>query len=574
MWGRWTIFLSLILASMAVAVPNAASAKDESVRYADYCHAGGDLTDTIGDVWMWPENFWDCSGSEPSLVPERTYLRFSLNQSGETPNVFILRRTFLKGLHAAVVDKDGKARVHSFHPNQLTDADLNDMVRAPLPEIDEDSRHVFVALDEPTHRIVFEHAALERKEPGASQEQLQGMIIKALLTGFLLMPLLFNLIVYRVLRERFILWHAALTACFAVHIFTVSGMLNHFWVIGFNALSGLHVVTFGACVAGALMFARSMLEKERLNPKLRPALLYSAIWVVEISIVHASFPFIWRAIKTDVYYAAFVPVLAVIIWLIIGCLRDGSRAAKFVALGWAPIIAVGVFRLLGQLTPWFPPTDAMLLLHIGAIGQVTATALGVADKFMIIRNQRDDERAKIDMLQEIAERDPLTGLFNRRAIEGRFAELRAVGFETFAVLDLDHFKGINDFYGHTVGDDVLKETADVLMSDADSIAIRMGGEEFMLLLRGDTAEGRAEALRRAISVRISREVDGLDRLVTASMGLITIPKDAMPNASLSDIFSSADKLLYDAKEQGRNRTVKARFKDFAATAAAPAPKAA
>ena len=577
MWGRLTIFLSLILASMAVAVPNAASAKDESVRYADYCHAGGDLTDTIGDVWMWPESFWDCTGSSPSLVPERTYLRFTLNNAGDLPDTLVLRRTFLQGVHVVALNADGTTRSKSLSPDEMTRAGPNDTVRVALPEVTDGSRHVVVAFDKPTHRIAFERAHLERQAGGASPDVLRELIIKSMLVGLLLMPLLFNLIIFRVLRERFVLWHAVLTSFLAAHIFTVSGMLNQFWALGYNHQTQLQIILFGGCICSALMFARSMTEKENLNPKLRPALLYSAIWVAEIAIVHASFPLIWRTIKTDVFYAGFIPVLAVILWLTFEGLRNGSRAARFVALGWLPIILLGLSRLLGQLTPWFPATDAMQLLHIGAALQVVTTALALSDKFMIIRNRADTERARIDHLEEIVERDPLTGLFNRRAIEGRFAQLREVGFETFAVLDLDHFKGINDHYGHNVGDEVLKEAAEVLLSDADSIPIRMGGEEFMLLLRGDTAEGRAEALRRAISVRIAREVEGLERLVTASMGLITIPRDSMPNATLSDIYSSADKLLYDAKEQGRNRTIKARLKDFKVPRvpkADPAPKAA
>ena len=577
MWGRLIIILSLIVASLAAAVPDLASAQDEPVRYGDYCHTSGELVDTVGDVWMLPESMWDCSGSSPGLEPERTYLRFTLNNAGEEPDTFVLRRTFLQAVHVVVLDADGTARSQSFAPAELMRAGPNDTVQMPLPEVTEDSRHVVIAIDKPTHRIAFASAQLMRQGNGSSPDMLRDLIIKSMLVGLLLMPLLFNLIIFHVLRERFVLWHAVLTSFLAAHIFSLSGMLNQFWAVNYNHQIQLQIVLFGGCICSALMFARSMTEKENLNPKLRPALLYSAIWVAEIAIVQASFPFIWRTIKTDVFYAAFIPVLAVILWYIFDALRNGSRAARFVALGWLPIILLGLSRLLGQLTPWFPATDAMQLLQFGAVLQVMTTALAISDKFMIIRNRADTERARIDHLEEIVERDPLTGLFNRRAIEGRFAQLREVGFETFAVLDLDHFKGINDKYGHNVGDEVLKEAAEVLLSDADSIPIRMGGEEFMLLLRGDTAEGRAEALRRAISVRIAREVDGLERLVTASMGLITVPRDSMPNATLSDIYSSADRLLYDAKEQGRNRTIKARFKEFKAPKrpkADPAPKAA
>ena len=90
----------------------------------------------------------------------------------------------------------------------------------------------------------------------------------------------------------------------------------------------------------------------------------------------------------------------------------------------------------------------------------------------------------------------------------------------------------------------------------------MGGEEFLLLLRGRNAKLRAERHRVAISGRIADDVDGLDRPITASMGLIEVPASVMPNASFSELYDLADRLLYQAKQAGRNRTISERLKVF------------
>jgi diguanylate cyclase (GGDEF)-like protein len=91
--------------------------------------------------------------------------------------------------------------------------------------------------------------------------------------------------------------------------------------------------------------------------------------------------------------------------------------------------------------------------------------------------------------------DALTGLLDRHAIERRCNDLFHLGFRTMAVIDPDHFKRINDRNGHSVGDRVLKAVAEALEEDGVSCAIRMGGEEFLLLLlRGTKCRRRRRTL--------------------------------------------------------------------------------
>jgi len=285
-------------------------------------------------------------------------------------------------------------------------------------------------------------------------------------------------------------------------------------------------------------------------------------WALLVSALHAFFPFALRSVQSALYYWAYVPVLVGYVWMLADALRRGSRAARYQAIGWAPMIGVGVIRLVSGLVPSIASADAMVLFYAGCVVEVLATTLGVADRFMVIRDQRDRARTEALLLERLSERDPLTGMLNRRALADRFAMLRAEGFTTLAVIDLDHFKRVNDTHGHAVGDRVLKAVAGVLTQDADTLAFRMGGEEFLLLLRGRDAAQRAENRRRALSARIAEQVAGLDALVTASMGLVEVPPSAMPNAGLHELYDRADQLLYEAKQAGRNRTLSERLKTF------------
>ena len=102
----------------------------------------------------------------------------------------------------------------------------------------------------------------------------------------------------------------------------------------------------------------------------------------------------------------------------------------------------------------------------------------------------------------------------------------------------------------------------VLAEDGESCAIRMGGEEFLLLLRGPVAAERAERLRRALSTRIASAVPGLGHLVTASMGLVEHDLAGKLDVEFAVLYSHCDRLLYEAKRLGRNRTMHERLTGF------------
>jgi diguanylate cyclase (GGDEF)-like protein len=158
--------------------------------------------------------------------------------------------------------------------------------------------------------------------------------------------------------------------------------------------------------------------------------------------------------------------------------------------------------------------------------------------------------------------DPLTGLFNRRhfdaALKRELARARRKNVPVSLVLvDIDHFKQVNDVYGHAVGDAVLRTFAQQLrlgIREGD-IACRYGGEEMVLLLpecATTDASRRAEAIRVALAaITPNPEGEGPER-VTASFGVATYPVHAQDGEAL---FWAADKALYRAKQHGRNRVV-------------------
>ncbi|BCY09289.1 diguanylate cyclase [Actinoplanes sp. L3-i22] len=172
--------------------------------------------------------------------------------------------------------------------------------------------------------------------------------------------------------------------------------------------------------------------------------------------------------------------------------------------------------------------------------------------------EADEARRASETFRELAYRDALTALHNRRYVDELLPTLLSgTGHPTLsaALIDIDHFKSVNDTLSHQVGDLVLKELATILLRSAPATATvaRLGGEEFVLLLPGcDAGAGRraAEAVRRAVAEYDWIPVTG-GRAITASLGVTTVACDG--TVSPSAILAAADHHLYEAKRTGRNR---------------------
>lgn len=228
--------------------------------------------------------------------------------------------------------------------------------------------------------------------------------------------------------------------------------------------------------------------------------------------------------------------------------------ARFLAACWATYAATALLR-------------GAAALHAGQT--VTLQTLGPAQAFffsvllaimilttvghLLLAGQRLQLR-----LDALANRDELTGLLNRRAFQARAVEAAGSGKEpsTLMVVDIDHFKTVNDRYGHLVGDLVLRSAAVILqegLRKADILA-RAGGEEFWVLapqMAQGEALGLAERLRRAVE-QAAVSIGSETIRITVSIGLASV--DAQDQArDLRETLAEADAAMYAAKAGGRNR---------------------
>jgi diguanylate cyclase (GGDEF)-like protein len=238
----------------------------------------------------------------------------------------------------------------------------------------------------------------------------------------------------------------------------------------------------------------------------------------------------------------------------------GALPAVFV-LGWH----------LAPETNW----PATLLCVLGNTVYMSSVALTTFNRNLQLRKTREallsskqtltQQIAEIQtlqaQLQDEATHDPLTGLYNRRFLNAIAARdiarcHRESQHLVVMMIDIDHFKTVNDTHGHSGGDEVLKRLAALLLKSVRAVDVpcRFGGEEFLLLLPGmppDIAQARAEQCRAAFADMVVA-VEGVPVQATLSVGLAVYPGHG---DTLAELTNCADLALYRAKEEGRNRVV-------------------
>ena len=224
------------------------------------------------------------------------------------------------------------------------------------------------------------------------------------------------------------------------------------------------------------------------------------------------------------------------------------------------VAATAAFILIalekGNLTPSDALTMSMLLLLANSFGLVAARRYH--------RLWRDEYRALMDLKHQSI-RDHLTGCYNRRHLHETLLPMeiaRATRYKhwlTLIVCDIDHFKRINDTFGHQTGDAVLQHVAALLQRmtrrHVDNV-VRYGGEEFLLVLSQTDVDGAldvAERLRGAIVDNPTIDAASGSIPTTASFGVLAINFSAgKPGVTEKSLIAAADALLYEAKESGRN----------------------
>ncbi len=265
-----------------------------------------------------------------------------------------------------------------------------------------------------------------------------------------------------------------------------------------------------------------------------------------------------------VTYMTLAAALAGVSYVLSSLVLIVLAACLFLGLLFHVAIAVGSLLVLAFLTMGLYMDLPFNQLIYSTVILSTAAIIGSLSAYNLEHALRANF-LETRVLNELAERDGLTGLYNRRIFDDfirrvwRQARRENVVLQIIFV-DIDHFKIYNDLHGHQAGDDCLKKVAQCLARAAKrpfDFCARYGGEEFVLVLYGppgDYSRTVPEQIRRdVIDLAIPNEGSEIDNIVTVSVGVAITHPGA--GRSLTGAIQTADEALYEAKQSGRNRVV-------------------
>ncbi len=377
-------------------------------------------------------------------------------------------------------------------------------------------------------------------------------VVTGVLAGIALVVLVFWLL----LRERVYLLYAATVALQLLYLLCAYG--EAYAMPGLRALAALDApgvwTVATVATAAASLFLIELADLDLHAPRLSRVLRWIGAWVPLALLLPLWLP--WPADKDWFPPAGNLLLLLANVIALVALVRAwirGNRRAAYALLAWVPLVSMSTARAV-QLSAGIPLTGFIeygfpVVLALSSILLV----LILADRMLTVRRERDDA-------QHHAERDPLTGTYNRHGIERRLAkELVSAAQQdrdlAVLFLDLDHFKSINDSHGHAIGDACLRTMVRVGVGqlEAHDMIGRFGGEEFLVLLPGSNrrqAQDAGERIRRSVEARCATVADAPVAL-TVSIGVAERQNGDTPET----LLARADRALYVAKEAGRNRVI-------------------
>jgi diguanylate cyclase (GGDEF)-like protein len=395
----------------------------------------------------------------------------------------------------------------------------------------------------------------------AAESAQSNLMLAGLYAGFAgmcLSLLIYNIALWGALRHRFQLSYCVMVATLLVYAASSSGALAWFWPeITNNDRLRINYLALALSAASALGFARTFFERRVFAGRIG-----LATNVVTAMLIGSALSFIvlapWQAKLLDQIYAisfgALVMIACPVLWR---AWRLRSNYLWLFAVAWAVPIGFATLRIVGNFggIGWSFWLDNSTLIAMAS--EAVMSSLAIAYRIKLLSRERDHAREQEIAARLLADTDPLTGLLNRRAFLRQ--AIGRGGDQTLLVIDIDHFKHVNETIGHDGGDEVLRLVSRALrrVVGADALVARIGGEEFAVVNRAGVGVDAGRVLE---ALRVERMP--FDVAVTASIGACTGP--LARETDWKALYRRADQALFAAKAAGRDRARDADAIAFAA----------
>lgn len=410
-------------------------------------------------------------------------------------------------------------------------------------------------------------------------------LLHGFIMGGMTIIAIYNLLLYLALREKVYLFYVSYVASMLLFLTSLHGWtFQYLWPNSTQWNDTAILIFLNGVVLFGILFARQFLN---FRENYKGLILQSNLWIA-MCLSGMVFYFL---IPYRISINFLVPFAAIAcIWILsIGtyAIYVGQRSAVIYVISWVGLLIGGILMALSkfQILPRNVVTDHSL--QLGTLLEVILLSFALAQRInnerakRLLAQQRAlevqrkaNEKLEASVaerthqlatanqkLQELSETDELTGLKNRRYLDQYLEQelKRSIRYRhsvSVLLLDIDHFKSVNDNYGHVTGDKCIQVIADKVtcqLRSSTDFSARYGGEEFCAVLPETDLNGALEVANRILKT-INCEhivIDDFDKLVTVSIGVYS----SVPNSedTIQGYYEKADKALYEAKHLGRNR---------------------
>ncbi|MEG3175960.1 diguanylate cyclase [Sphingomonas sp. RB3P16] len=392
-----------------------------------------------------------------------------------------------------------------------------------------------------------------------------NLFVAALYGGFAglcIALLIYNLALWATLRHRFQLAYCAMVLALLGYALSSSGALAWLWpTLANNDRLRTNYLTLGLAAVAALQFARTFFEPRVFAGHLGRLFTAASALMLATTLCYALFGPSDVRLFDRLYTLTFGGQLLVVLPMLWRAWVTRSDHLWLFSLAWGAPLVVACLRVASGLNMihwnfWLDNSTIVTMTF-----EALLSSLAIAYRVRVLSHERDAAREGEIAARLLAETDPLTGLLNRRAFLSE--AIGREGEQVLMVVDLDHFKLINETIGHDGGDEVLRAVARALQAAVPDFALvaRIGGEEFAIVLPAESPVEPRDILDKLRAARMPYDV-----AVTASIGICVGP--LRREIDWKALYGCADRALYDAKSAGRDR---ARVRPLVYHAAAAEP---
>ena len=543
----------------------AAPARAETIELTP-CIAAVKPGDTATSV-LFQRNRFKCGSAQTHFLPGDYWVRMDVpNLPANSGNV-VFRNASLwdDGMELAAFHADGSARYYwadpaaSPSPMRLgaTQVVVLRTQGPPLTAIVarvDNSMIVRGVLHQPQLSSIYT----------ALQHEIGLAALYAAFAGICIGLLVYNAALWWAMRERFLLAYCATVGSMLLYSLFTSGA-PHYVIDGWTGGDRLRITVplLAMAAAAAVWFISCFFAATPIPRWLRRFTLAQIAWLPTIGFAYALIAPVQIKLLDTAYMLSYLPLPILFICYLVVAWRNRDPLLPYFIIAWSMPFASIVVRILRgyDIVPPTAVIENSTLMALAFEALVSSVAIGY--RVRLLAQARDRAEIAEAHAMTMADTDPLTGLLNRRAFLRTILERNSNW--TLLLLDIDHFKRVNDSLGHAGGDDAIILFARALQRKMPNGALlaRMGGEEFAIAYRGDMMlidPGELLAQIRKIDLK-----DGYR--MTASMGIASL--NVASDDDWKILYRAADMALYRAKSEGRDRFIRTQPQSLAAEDVTP-----